>query len=679
MTYEQRAVTTIISPPSLTAWASTGSGRPGPISPLIKKRGLRIYMKFKPAIAGALAGFLLMAAGLALAASGQSGRQHFIYWAGTPQEMHVYKIFGRYDGPTVMIIGGIQGDEPGGYLSADAYADLTAKRGNLIVVPRANFKSIVMSHRGPNGDMNRKFSGDLGNDPDRTIVESLKSLMAESDLVLNLHDGSGYYRPTWESEMANPNRYGQCIIADAEVYTHPQSGRILPLADYARDVVDRVNQDIDDPLHKFHFFNTRTDEPDSWHKEQRGSVTYYCMTQLGIPAFGVETSKQLPSLELKVHQHNLAVNAFLEVFGMELEQSRLNLEPASINHLIITVNDTLPLALTTGQTLRVAAGDSIEVVQVGANYDRGLSVKTSAGPGTDFNILGKAFRVEKPLTLIVSRDNKPIGRIPVALLPADEGPAPKVSGLAKINPHPGATYIYDETELAGLGPEIQPGQSKGLSQPISPPPGPGLKTQEPPAAISPEDGTSTEPPVQPGSAGEPRTIPPPPGRITSAGPAPRTVVMNLKGFLPKSKAYQNDGEDRGFTADTGKDMMPQFSEGQKGRVYKINAEVGKDVISSCSIKLVSPKLEAVTIEVDGRKHTLKLGGRLPIVPGSQVTVHNIELAGGRKLSNPRYTLGGKPFSSDLPQTLTMPGFGANLAVFNGEVLAGKVLWALPPR
>ena len=39
----------------------------------------------------------------------------------------------------MLIIGGIQGDEPGGFLSADSYADIKLDKGNLIVIPRTNF------------------------------------------------------------------------------------------------------------------------------------------------------------------------------------------------------------------------------------------------------------------------------------------------------------------------------------------------------------------------------------------------------------------------------------------------------------------------------------------------------------------------------------------------------------
>ena len=87
-----------------------------------------------------------------------SKREHLVYFPNTAYELNIYKIFGKNPGKTLMLIGGIQGNEPGGFLSADLYADMSLEKGNLIVVPRANFNSIILNKRGPNGDMNRKFS-----------------------------------------------------------------------------------------------------------------------------------------------------------------------------------------------------------------------------------------------------------------------------------------------------------------------------------------------------------------------------------------------------------------------------------------------------------------------------------------------------------------------------------------
>jgi predicted deacylase len=56
-------------------------------------------------------------------------------------------IYGKEPGKTLKLIGGSQGNEPGGFLSAYLYADMSLLRGNLIVVPRANFYSILLNHR----------------------------------------------------------------------------------------------------------------------------------------------------------------------------------------------------------------------------------------------------------------------------------------------------------------------------------------------------------------------------------------------------------------------------------------------------------------------------------------------------------------------------------------------------
>ncbi len=216
-------------------------------------------------------------------------------------------------------------------------------RGNLVVVPRANFYSILLNHRGAHGDMNRKFAGKPEQmSMDDRIVSILKKLIAESDYLLNLHDGSGYYHPRYISKWRNPKLFGQSIIADCEAYRVPGENRVLLLGEMARSVVARINQEITHELHRFHFNNTRTDEPDSIHREQLKSATYYALTHYHIPAFGVETSKFLPSIDLKVRYHNLAINAFMKLFGIIPEQPPLVLEPPELKYLVVSVNGQTP-------------------------------------------------------------------------------------------------------------------------------------------------------------------------------------------------------------------------------------------------------------------------------------------------------------------------------------------------
>ncbi|MDR0356117.1 MAG: hypothetical protein LBJ64_10360 [Deltaproteobacteria bacterium] len=402
-------------------------------------RGARTVPSLRPDLLFKTAFFLTVLAlcsGFAfisvLWAQPKSDRQHIVYFQGTPQELEIYKIYGRHEGPTIMVLGGIQGDEPGGFLSADLYVDMALKRGNLIVVPRANFKSIIQSDRGSDGDMNRKFADVKDMDPDRDRIEIIKNLMAESDVFLNLHDGSGFFRPVWESEMANPLRYGQCIIADAEVYTNPETGRVIQLGRDARKAIDIINQDIQEERYKFNFSNHDTMKDSSKHLEQRKSASYYALTKLGIPAFGIETSKQLPSLEMKIHQHNLAVNAFMEIYGVVPEQPRINLSPPVLQYLVISVNGQLPVAVADGQTLMLSPGDVIEVVHVGANYDRGLSVDI-LGAGS-LNDIRMPLAVNAPTRIIARKDNHTFGQIDLAFLPPDSGkPSPQLMAATHVS------------------------------------------------------------------------------------------------------------------------------------------------------------------------------------------------------------------------------------------------------
>ncbi len=195
-----------------------------------------------------------------------------VYFKNTEYELNIYRISGTEPGPTILIIGGIH-NEPGGYLTADSYVDIALKRGNLIVVPRANFQTIIEDVRGVLGDMNRLFNLDeprFENDHAMEIVEILKGLIAESDMMLNLHDGWGFYRDDYIDEMHNPLRLGQSIIADTDVYTIPGSDQQIQLRSISEKICTTVNSQIENGEHTFRFNNHNTYSEESAHTDQRG-------------------------------------------------------------------------------------------------------------------------------------------------------------------------------------------------------------------------------------------------------------------------------------------------------------------------------------------------------------------------------------------------------------------------
>lgn len=424
-----------------------------------------------------------------------------------------------------MTLGGIQGNEPGGFLSADLYTDLALKRGNLIVLPRANFKSILMFARGPFGDMNRKFGVDLSKYPDAEIILILTALVAESDLLLNLHDGSGFYWPTQESELADPNRYGQSIIADTEVFMPEGSKRsLINLKEMAEQAIAEINSEIDDFRYKFHFMNTNTDQLKSKHKGPQHLATYYALTKVGIPAFGGETSKQLPILEMKVRQHNLAVNAFMRLLGVEVEHPRIYLEPPKLEYMIISVNGQLPVAMPDRHTPGAQSKGTTEVVYVGANYDQGLSVNI-IGEGA-LNDIRRRLVITKPTTIVAQKDHLKFGQLKIDLVKNKNDPT------LMVEPKVAQVKVPDgqDSEPVNTAPAKKAGPFK-ITEFI-------IAMDSKTVVMKPGETTTLI------SGAKIKLID---FKYESRPPAKR-LVLNFKGFTPKGE--YNGGEDRGHLINT---------------------------------------------------------------------------------------------------------------------------------
>jgi hypothetical protein len=522
--------------------------------------------------------------------SAQARQEHSVYFRDTPYELNVYKIRGRKDGPTMMIVGGIQGDEPGGFLSADLYIDLALKSGNLIVVPRANFNSIINFKRGSNGDMNRKFGRENQGDYDSQIVRILEQLMSESDILLNLHDGWGFYRPRYENEQANPMRYGQSIIADSENFTSEKTGQNLELKKIALAAIKEINSQIDNPQYHFHFMNTRTGDPSSPYAEQKSSATYYALTQHGIPAFGVETSKNLPNIEMKVHQHNLAINAFMKIFGLEPEQPRIYLEKPVLNYLVVAINNQIPVAVADGQTLYVNPGDSIEVVHVEANYERGLSVDIQ-GLGT-INDFRQSHVINKPTFIVAQKDHIKFGRVPVSLSTqstASSSGGPTGSASSK----PASSRDEKGVGFAVTSFLIHVNGEKKVVRPGG--------TLE---AVDGDRLVITD--------------------ITTQGPLPSSdLVVNFKGFV--ADQVNNSGEDRGPVINTAKDLLSRYSLSKDEKIYEVVVESGKDVLARMEVKLKPPILDYLVLRHNGGpEKRIPNGGSLDLKDGDLVEVFDLK-------------------------------------------------------
>lgn len=222
---------------------------------------------------------------------------------------------GIQDDNTMLLIGGIQGDEPGGFLAASIIAtDYEITKGSLWVVPNLNFPSIIQRSRGTKGDMNRKFAYVDKNDPDYQAVINVKKIITDPNvsLVLNLHDGSGFYSDTYINSEINPKKWGStCIVDQAKL----EGSKYPELASIASRVKDAINLKILDKSHKYHVKNTKTAEGDL---EMLKSLTYFAVTQ-NKSAFANEASKNL-NAEQRTYYHLVAIEEYMKVVGIEFKR-----------------------------------------------------------------------------------------------------------------------------------------------------------------------------------------------------------------------------------------------------------------------------------------------------------------------------------------------------------------------
>ena len=512
---------------------------------------------------------------------GFAQRTHTVYYEGTEHELHVFRIHGKESGKTMMLIGGIQGDEPGGFLSADLYADFALAKGNLIVVPRANFLSILQNRRQINEDMNRKFADEGSLNYEAKVVAVLKKLIAESDCLLNLHDGSGFFSETYVSDLRNPKRYGQSIIADAETYRSNNRSEIIQLGEIARYVSAEINKHIAIKDHHFHFNNHRTSEKTTPHKEQRKSATYYALTVCGIPAFGVESSKELP-LDLKILHHNLAINAFMKYLGIVPQTPSIKLDAPTLQYIVVAVSNTLPVVVENQKTLSVNHGDEIQITHIQANYERGLSADLiDYGGANDFN---KKIKITKPTRIEVRKDAYACGSVYISLSGKSASAASEGGAMSK------ATAASGQKQYLLFRIKINKEE----------------RTYDNYSHIKVLQGDLFE--------------------ITDVicgFTDPSKLQVNLKGFV--SDQDSNSGEDRGCVIQTGKDLWPRYSVDGKGKSYPAVVTLKDQVVGKFFLDLEKPKVKSILVK-NGETRSFVLPGETITVDDKQPRHRTLETA-----------------------------------------------------
>jgi hypothetical protein len=256
-----------------------------------------------------------------------------------------YELKGDIDGDTLLVIGGIHGDEPGGYFASSMlFEHYSIKKGKLIIIPNLNFDSIIQNARGIYGDMNRKFATISKDDADYETITKIKQIILRPDvnLILNLHDGHGFYRETWENIIFNPKAWGQSFIIDQQSIESPKYSN---LGEITQEVTKRLNTNLFENHHTFSVKNTKTKFKD---EQMQLSLTYFAITH-NKPALAIETSKNLKELPQKVIYQLSAIEEFMRVVGIEWERdfdlTYKNVEDILKNLGYVTINSNIQIPL----------------------------------------------------------------------------------------------------------------------------------------------------------------------------------------------------------------------------------------------------------------------------------------------------------------------------------------------
>ena len=269
------------------------------------------------------------------------------------KKMEYYHLKGKQKGGRVLIVGGIHGNEIGAYKAADLLIDQELKKGELLIIPRSNFTSILADVRGYNGDMNRKFDYIKHNDPDLPFVGFLKDaiLSYKPDVVISMHDGFGF---ATKSKRA----WGQSVVIDEMNYKN------FDLYTPAKFVLDNANRYL---RYKLGLINTKT-FTGNIHPEQKKAMTGWCLEH-NIKAFCIEASKQLPSIKEKVYTHLVMLREFFKLYNIEFDGgmdriiSNIDLSKKENPKVIFDINGR-KITVKNNKTLKVKKGSIITVDQI---------------------------------------------------------------------------------------------------------------------------------------------------------------------------------------------------------------------------------------------------------------------------------------------------------------------------
>ena len=166
------------------------------------------------------------------------GREEVALMEGTEWETSLVATHSGVEGPTLLVLGGVHGNEPGGWMAADGIAEWEPARGSLLVAPRANVTAISLFERTTDalGDLNRLYPGSFDAElPMARMAAHIVDVARryEVDVVLDLHESWGFYAERGENA-------GTAFLGPDD---HDRAGG--DRVPFARLIAGRVNRQIE--------------------------------------------------------------------------------------------------------------------------------------------------------------------------------------------------------------------------------------------------------------------------------------------------------------------------------------------------------------------------------------------------------------------------------------------------
>lgn len=205
-----------------------------------------------------------------------------------------YVYLGGLPGPTVLVEGGIHGNEQSGMWAIEGLlGEIELKAGKLILLPRMNRPAIALGRRYVNVDLNRVFGQTGGEAPayEYRLAAEIQAMAAREGVqhLLTLHDSQLRHDPLHRAD------YGQTICYGTR-----------PPPVYLEDWLDRLNRLARSPEERFHGF----------YSPIATSSTEVLVATLGLQGgFCGETWLGLPEPRRIARQEHMILT-LLEVLGL---------------------------------------------------------------------------------------------------------------------------------------------------------------------------------------------------------------------------------------------------------------------------------------------------------------------------------------------------------------------------